>query len=111
MKLKQIGISLTNKKQFSLKSVAYMNLNKRGGIAKANNKVIRGYLEKYYEAYIKKEIEIINPKIIAVCCGNHGFVRELKEKLKKDFGGVTVKFYYHPAARKRTEDYLKGIEI
>lgn len=110
LKLKQIGVLLTGKEHFSLKSVAYMNLNKRGGSAKANNKVISGYLEKYYEDYIKKEIEIIKPKIIVVSCGNYDFVHELKKYLDNDFKNVTVKFYYHPAARKRTEDYLKGID-
>ena len=57
-----------------------MNINKRGGFAECDKKILYNYYKKYKENYIWKEIEIINPKVIVFCAG----VNEIFEDLKKD---------------------------
>lgn len=62
------GIQPTAKQiQEALKKTAVMNLNKRGGDSKLENK---GYYLNYckkYSQFIKREIELINPEIIIWC--------------------------------------------
>lgn len=50
-----------------LQSVAFMNLNKRGGFSKCNEKTLEGYVAQYAE-FIRREIELIHPHVI-LCCG------------------------------------------
>lgn len=52
-----------------LKEVAYMNINKRGGHSYVDWKILNNYA-KEYSAFIKREIELINPDVI-VCCGTY----------------------------------------
>lgn len=59
--------------------ISYMNINKRGGFAECDKRILYNYYEKYKENYIWKEIEIINPKVIVFCAG----VNEIFEDLKK----------------------------
>ncbi len=59
----------------TLKKIAVIELNKRGGQAKAIETIISEYVNKY-KAFIKKEIELIKPKYI-VCCGDFVF-KEIK---------------------------------
>lgn len=53
----------------ALRQVAYMNINKRGGGAKVDWKVLNLYASTYAEE-IKKEICLIKPTLI-VCCGTY----------------------------------------
>ncbi len=110
-RLRKIGEDLTGEKEFSLKKTAYMNINKRGGEASANVDIIGGYLKKYKEN-ILKEIEIINPKIIAICCGTDSYVSELVSYIHELNKDISIRCYNHPAAwRKGFTDkkYLEGI--
>lgn len=105
-KIKKIAEKLSGKVDF--KSIAYMNINKRGGLSKENKKIINAYLNTYYE-FIKREIEIIDPKKIVVCCGKYDYVYDLKDKLAYDFGEDKLFFFYHPSARCSKEKYIQGL--
>lgn len=108
-RLRKIGESWTGNKDFSLESVAYMNINKRGGLSQAKEDVIDGYFEKY-QSLILEEIKIINPSKIAICCGDQGYVGKLDELIKKWDKSIEIKHYNHPSKRWGTdEEYLKGI--
>lgn len=108
-RLRKIGESWTGNKDFSLESVAYMNINKRGGLSQAKEDVIDEYFEKY-QSLILEEIKIINPSKIAICCGDQGYVGKLDELIKKWDKSIEIKHYNHPSKRWGTdEEYLKGI--
>lgn len=108
-RLRKVGESWTGNKDFSLESVAYMNINKRGGLSQAKEDVIDGYFEKY-QSRILEEIKIINPFKIAICCGDQGYVGKLDELIKKWDKSIVIKRYNHPSKRWGTdEQYLKGI--
>lgn len=59
----------------ALKSIAIMNINKRGGNSSANYDRLKEYIEDYGE-YIKTEIEKIEPNII-VCLGSYNLLKDL----------------------------------
>lgn len=114
-----------------LKQVAYMNINKRGGGATVDWKILNEYANEYKEQ-IMKEIYILKPDII-VCCGTYwtfvdnicGLYKENgKAKWethdKRDFVLEATmdtengdKFeclifnMYHPSARMKTENYIE----
>lgn len=117
----------------ALQQVAYMNINKRGGGATVDWKVLNKYAEEYHE-YIKKEICIINPDII-VCCGTYWPLVDIVCNLykpsrdsgtwnpKKDFylKNVDIKVdeykcstsiinMYHPSARMSDDTYIDRFE-
>lgn len=79
-------------------TLAYMNLNKRGGFGKCTDARIWHYTEMY-QVFIRKEIELISPDII-ICGGTFGAVTNnqygLLKNLKKS---VICRDFYHPAAR------------
>lgn len=52
----------------AIRKIAFMNINKRGGKNKCNMSKLKQYAQDYSE-FIRRQIEIINPKVI-VCCGN-----------------------------------------
>lgn len=114
-----------------LKQVAYMNINKRGGGATVDWKILNEYANEYKDQ-IMKEIYILKPDII-VCCGTYwtfvdnicGLYKE-NEKAKwephdkRDFvleAAIEIengdKFeclifnMYHPSARMKTENYIE----
>ena len=74
-KLAQAFIAITNtdfhgrevSEREAIKRIAVINLNKRGGVGRAHGNKIINYT-KDYNNYIKKQIELIDPKYI-VCCG------------------------------------------
>ena len=49
----------------TLNKTAFMNVNKRGGSAKTNNKKFWNYENKYMP-FIKRQIEILNPDVIVM---------------------------------------------
>ena len=73
--------------------ISYMNINKRGGFAECDKRILYNYYEKYKENYIWKEIEIINPKIIVFCAG----VNEIFEDLKENITCKYIINMYHPS--------------
>lgn len=110
-RLKQIGVTLTEDEDFSLQTIAYMNINKRGGLNTANDNVIKGYLA-YYKDFIIEEIKIINHDVIVVCCGKNNYAYDLKEVLDKEFQDKERRYYYHPSYFYiSSEEYFKGIEL
>ena len=54
--------------QDAVKQVAFMNLNKRGGSQKVNEKVLNDYVEEYKNE-IKEEIEIFAARLYYLVCG------------------------------------------
>ena len=110
-RLRKIGESWNDgNKEFNLLSVAYMNINKRGGLAKAKEDVIEAYLKRY-QCQILEEIKIINPSKIAICCGEQEYVKFLAESIKnKEWGkNIEIRCYKHPSMRKGTEEgYLNN---
>lgn len=90
---------------------AYMNINKRGGIYNADNRVIKTYFENYKD-FIIEEIKIINPEKILIAS------EELKDiifdGLKKSFPEIEIYYTaYHPSIVKKggvriTDDIFKS---
>ena len=56
-----------------------MNLNKRGGSQKVNEKVLNDY-EEEYKNEIKEEIEILQPDYIIWCAGEKPMGKILEKK-------------------------------
>ena len=59
----------------AIKRIAIMNINKRGGTSSSIDSVLREYAKDYKERYIKKQIELIDPKYV-VCCGVYGVIND-----------------------------------
>lgn len=57
-----------NKDHTCLRSVAHMNLNKRGGYSGCIWTMLEDYTKRYAE-YIAREVDLISPDLI-ICCGN-----------------------------------------
>ncbi len=80
------------------KTIAVMNLNKRGGGKSISNKYLLEYFEPYVEKhqdFIKREVEIINPDLI-ICCGNVPFDLMKKYGLNKVFKDKAMHMW-HPS--------------
>lgn len=77
----------------SLLNVAFMNLNKRGGLENSEFNSLEGYVKKYKDK-ISEEIRIIDPDII-VCCGED--VKKLVNKNSLAEAKVKVVWAYHPS--------------
>lgn len=86
-----------------LESVAFMNINKRGGALRSSDKDLKKYAKSYCDE-IKSEIEIISPDII-VCCGD--IIRQIIESTV-DTNRYKVCTVRHPSYfRISNETYLK----
>lgn len=109
-RLKKIGIKHAKNDNFSLRTAAYMNINKRGGLSYAREDIINSYYDEYKDN-ILEEIRIIEPKIIAICCGEQDYAKKLKEAIEKEWGeNIKVELYHHPAMRRiKDEDYIEPI--
>lgn len=57
-------------KNMDFRQCAYMNLNKRGGYGKCDDKQLCAYVEEY-KSFIENQIKLINPQYI-FCCGVDG---------------------------------------
>lgn len=88
----------------SIRRIAVMNLNKRGGFGTCRYARLRHYAE-VYRPFIQREIAIINPKII-FCGGTFGTVKNL---LPNELANrVEVWDCYHPSAWKQQKaDQIK----
>lgn len=82
-----------NKDHTALRSVAVINLNKRGGFVGCVWKTLEEYVKRYAE-FISQEIELISPELI-VCCGDG--VRWLLENYIRLDKQINVISLYHPS--------------
>lgn len=94
-----------NKCHDVLNKVAFMNLNKRGGLSesrretnthKSKGETIPEYKEytKKYACFIKREIDMIEPDII-ICCGSG--LKHLLEEIGVSSPKYTIIEVYHPS--------------
>lgn len=84
-----------NKCHDVLNKVAFMNLNKRGGLSGSKGKTITEYTKKY-AGFIKREIDMIKPDII-ICCGSG--LRDLLGEIGICSPRYTIIEVYHPSYR------------
>ena len=64
-----------------LSTCAYLNINKRGGVASCDQSRLAVYAERYH-LFIQKEISIIQPKHIVICGElNNDDLRETMESI------------------------------
>lgn len=90
----------------TLRYVAFMNINKRGGFTSCQTRRLAAYVKKYKDL-IDREIRIISPDII-VCCGMGVRGRLSGVDSCKSLPVLEV---YHPSARYKTDtDRLKKLE-
>ena len=95
-----------NKCHDILNKVAFMNLNKRGGLSESRRETIPGYTEKY-AGYIKREIDMIEPDII-ICCGSG--LKQLLEDNGVSSPQYTIIEVYHPSYRKSDKFHLERLK-
>lgn len=72
-------------KDILLEECAYMNINKKGGESKCNFQILEDYAQKY-RGFIKKEIEILNPKCIVILGKLAAYGAGTAEKIFVDYG-------------------------
>ena len=87
--------TVPNKNHDILQSIAFINLNKRGGSADCNENTLEGYV-KEYSHFLYKEIELIHPDII-ICCGKN--LRNLVVRYLPFQNTDTIFSVYHPSYR------------
>lgn len=96
-----------NKNHTALRSVAVINLNKRGGFVGCVWKTLEEYVKRYAE-FITKEIELISPQLI-VCCGDG--VRWLLGNYIQLDKQIKVISLYHPSYWSITDEkYLQMLQ-
>lgn len=66
--------------QNALKGTAVMNLNKRGGGKSEDQNIFPIYCDKY-NAFIRREIELINPNVIIWCAGTVDYKEFVSQKV------------------------------
>lgn len=89
-----------------LNKVAFMNLNKRGGLSGSKWKTISGYTQKY-ACFIKREIDMVEPDII-ICCGSG--LKHLLEDNGVSSPQYTIIEVYHPSYRKSDKFHLERLK-
>lgn len=96
-----------NKDHKVLQSVAFLNLNKRGGFSYCKWDSLEAYVSRYKD-YISKEIELISPTSI-ICCGNG--VRWLLNKYIDISVSIKVFTVSHPSYFALSDmEYLSQLE-
>lgn len=96
-----------NKDHTALRSVAVINLNKRGGFVGCVWKTLEEYVKRYAE-FISREIELISPELI-VCCGDG--VRWLLENYIRLDKQIKVISLYHPSCWSISDEkYLQMLQ-
>ncbi|MDI9311293.1 MAG: hypothetical protein QM535_13870 [Limnohabitans sp.] len=95
------------KKLETLQKIAFMNINKTGGVGTASNQELKNHIDKS-KSYILKQIEIINPEIIISCIGDdlNDYLFSEKNWSKSGFAIWVKKYenaklisFLHPSAR------------
>lgn len=82
-------------KETWIRKAAVMNLNKRGGYNRTDPMQLLNYV-KTYKAFICKEIEIINPKIIVFLCGVNDDTKNIINELNLP-DKYCIFYSYHPS--------------
>lgn len=95
-----------NKCHDVLNKVAFMNLNKCGGLSESKRKTISEYTQKY-AGFIKREIDMIKPDII-ICCGSD--LRDLLGKIGICSPRYTIIEVYHPSYRISNKRHLEKLK-
>ncbi len=95
-----------NKCHDILNKVAFMNLNKRGGLSGSKGKTITEYTKKY-AGFIKREIDMIKPDII-ICCGSG--LRDLLGEIGICSPRYTIIEVYHPSYRISNKRHLEKLK-
>lgn len=95
-----------NKCHDILNKVAFMNLNKRGGLSGSKGKTITEYTKKY-AGFIKREIDMIKPDII-ICCGSD--LRHHLGKIGICSPRYTIIEVYHPSYRISNKRHLEKLK-
>lgn len=95
-----------NKCHDILNKVAFMNLNKRGGLSGSKGKTIPEYTKKY-AGFIKREIDMIKPDII-ICCGSG--LRDLLGEIGICSPRYTIIEVYHPSYRISDKRHLEKLK-
>lgn len=108
-----------NKCHDILNKVAFMNLNKRGGLSGSKPKTIPGHTHKSkpktiytqytlkYASFIKREIDMIKPDII-ICCGSG--LRDLLGEIGICSPRYTIIEVYHPSYRISDKRHLEKLK-
>lgn len=92
-----------------LKDAAFINLNKRGGLATCSHRVLRAYTKRYKD-WIVEEITLLAPDLI-VCCGADCYNIVVSEiAVGSKIGGIPVLAAYHPSARVSDNEKLDKIK-
>ena len=109
-------LALNKLGQSDTASFGYMNLNKRGGFGKCNDRQLRNYVKKY-QCFIKKEIELLAPNIM-ICFGCFDVVAGILGLQSWEHAGpqqvalpdheapVDIHYVYHPSCAR----YEKSLE-
>lgn len=102
------GYSTINKSHEVLQSVAFMNLNKRGGYSYCIWETLKSYV-CHYQDFVRKQIELIKPGLI-VCCGYD--VKWLLDEYSLAPLCENVIWVYHPSYFAISDiDYLQQLKF
>ena len=98
---------IASKLGVELKDCAYVNINKRGGYNKCSPERLEEYIEQYGH-FIKREIEIINPKIIVFLgYGRYRYVEKLMSFIDENIKCYMV---YHPSCPGRYKTLCEKLQ-
>ena len=115
---KYCEITISEKPGGFLDHAGYMNINKRGGESRADEKAILNYA-KYYRNYILKEIELLGgsqENVNIFVCGSKDYFRKLMKNLgldneKDDKAKYCFINITHPSARISYENLVKQMRL
>lgn len=118
---KYCGIIISVEPGGFLEHAGYMNINKRGGESRADEKAILNYA-KYYRNYILREIELLggSPEQIKIfVCGSKDYFRKLMKNLglklndteKDDKAKYCFINITHPSAAISYENLVKQMKL
>lgn len=93
-------IGTTKKEHF--KNAAYMNINKRGGLAEVNWDNLKNYIS-LYKNFIIAEIEMLSPDVI-VSCVPEDYIHDILQEATKNKKAIIV-YMGHPT-RASNEKYI-----
>ena len=76
----------------------YMNLNKRGGLARASYKKLQKYVE-IYRLFLIRKMELFAPEVIVFCGCYDGVAEKLFQLGEEEKGGTRNRFRRNETAR------------
>lgn len=87
--------------------ISFVNIKKSNGKSTSDNEELKKYCD-FDKEFIKKQIEIINPKII-ICCATEEFFEKIFDKDDKFLDDKVVVYHYHPSAWVDKETIYYGL--